>query len=245
LDTDTVVGKLHRIWSWANEQSRDGNAASVTLSWIDRYIGVTGFAQAMVDVGWLLVNADGISIPNWDRHNSKSAKQRSLGAIRQSRKRNAASVTKALPEKRREEKRIAPLSTKAPSPPSVPQFTKSKPPPKSTVGEAVWNLACVAEELLGRPFAVKWGRDQKAILPILNQLGPDELLVRWRAFLEHSERDEFLAGNRTMTFFASRINSDWSVTNATNAEKRREQEQSQMCARHPDDLNKDERIERW
>lgn len=105
LDEDTVVGKLHRVWSWANRQTIDGNARTVTSSWLDRYVGVTGFSQAMVDVGWLtckLGGDDGISLPEFERHNSQSAKQRALTARRMSKMRNAAGVTVPSPEKRRE-----------------------------------------------------------------------------------------------------------------------------------------------
>ena len=118
LDEDTVVGKLHRLWSWANKQTADGNADGVTEKWIDRFLSVTGFAQAMVDVGWLTLRAGGITIPNFDRHNSQSAKVRALTAKRVSackaRKGNAATVTKPVPreEKRREENNTPPTPPK-------------------------------------------------------------------------------------------------------------------------------------
>lgn len=105
-DEDHVVGKLKRFWSWCDEHTVDGNAPSVTLLWVDRYLGTQGFAQAMVDVGWLERTNGGFSVPHFDRHNGKSAKQRALTAIRAKQHRNAqgnAGVTQpALP---REEKR--------------------------------------------------------------------------------------------------------------------------------------------
>lgn len=104
---DCVVGMLHRLWSWADGQLRDCNARGVTLLWIDRYIGVTGFAQCLIDVGWLEATKDGVRFVNFDRHMSQTAKRRALTASRVKRSRsakcNAPSVTKALPEKRREE----------------------------------------------------------------------------------------------------------------------------------------------
>jgi hypothetical protein len=107
VDEDHVVGKLKRLWSWANRQTTDGNAPGITAAWIDRYVGVTGFAEAVADAGWLEITQTGIQIPNFDRHMSQSAKARALTAARVAahRDRNAASVTKSLPEKRREEKR--------------------------------------------------------------------------------------------------------------------------------------------
>ncbi len=107
MDEDHVVGKLWKLWRWANLQTIDGNAVGVTETWIDRYICVTGFASAMCKVGWLVINADGFSIPKFDRHNSESAKERALTLARVSKhrakKRNAETVTKPLPEKRRGE----------------------------------------------------------------------------------------------------------------------------------------------
>lgn len=92
LDEDTVVGKLHKFWSWLDRQSRDGHARGVTRAWLDRYVGRVGFADALVAVGWLLVDPEGITIPHHERHNGKTAKERALGGKRQAKSR-AASVT--------------------------------------------------------------------------------------------------------------------------------------------------------
>ena len=111
IDQDAVVGKLIRLWIWADQQTTDGNALSVTDSFIDRCTFATGFAQALRDVGWLGGDGSELSLPNFGRHNGKTAKTRALTnkRVSEKRKRNAASVTegdqKALPEKRREEKR--------------------------------------------------------------------------------------------------------------------------------------------
>ena len=77
-----VVGMLHKAWAWADAQvSHNGHAKNVTLSWLDRYIGATGFAQAMIDAGWL-VEENGLKFPNFDRHNSDSAKKRASSTER-------------------------------------------------------------------------------------------------------------------------------------------------------------------
>jgi hypothetical protein len=113
LDEDAVVGKLHRLWSWADRQSRDGHAC-VTLAWVDRHVACDGFADAMSDAGWLDLSHDGdIAFPNWETHNSKSSKVRSQAQVRQQKRREKPvtqpsrtkrdkSVTRE--EKRREEK---------------------------------------------------------------------------------------------------------------------------------------------
>lgn len=114
--------KLLRVWGWFDQQTQNGNAGSVTGNalkrFIDRLVGVTGFAESMSKVGWL--NDSGI--PNFDRHNGESSKKRALTNKRVKRLRNVVSVTKALPEKRREEitpivpARFAEFWTKYPGP---------------------------------------------------------------------------------------------------------------------------------
>jgi hypothetical protein len=94
LDPDTVVGKLHRLWSWADRQSHDGHVHNVTPEWIDRHVGsVTGFAQAMVEQGWLRFDERGVSFPKFNEHMSGLAKKRASDAKRQSRHRHASCVT--------------------------------------------------------------------------------------------------------------------------------------------------------
>lgn len=116
IDEDTVVGKLHRLWSWADANTVDGNARGVTRIWVDRYLKVEGFGQAMADVGWLLVNPDGITFPNFHRHNGQTAKTRALTAKRVAKFKaehgNDRVTLDALP---REEKNRSNKKTAAPS----------------------------------------------------------------------------------------------------------------------------------
>lgn len=113
IDPDAVVGKLVRIWSWFDTHTVDGNAQSVTFALLDRISGVTGFAEQMMFVGWLVESGSMITLPNFSYHNGETAKSRALGKNRQEKRRSNAksnansvtnSVTNALPEKRREEK---------------------------------------------------------------------------------------------------------------------------------------------
>ena len=101
---DEVVGKLVRFWIWADQQSVDGNALSVTEAFVDRITFCVGFTKSLEKVGWIKVRKDGFCIPNFKRHNGKSAKTRALAKERMQRKRDADAVTKSAPEKRREEK---------------------------------------------------------------------------------------------------------------------------------------------
>lgn len=119
-DPDLTVGKLLRVWRWFDQHTVEGNAVGVTTALLDRIIGVTGFAKAMVNVGWLIVADDGISLPNFGRHNGKTAKDRALTAKRVASHKvsakanavgNGTSVTSALPreEKRREDSKQPPI----------------------------------------------------------------------------------------------------------------------------------------
>jgi hypothetical protein len=119
VDVDAVVGKLHRLWSWADTHTSDGLAAGLDADWVDELAGVSGFAAAMQDAGWLQVDAAGVRFLNFERHNGQPAKARSLAKTRMMRSRCAASATEAQPEKRREEKReeiqpAAPVATSDP-----------------------------------------------------------------------------------------------------------------------------------
>lgn len=106
-DHDLAWAKCVRLWIWLDQQSTDGNGISVTDSFIDRFTRVTGFSKALRKVGWLDGRDGRLSVPNFERHNGKSAKTRANTAKRVQKTReksNARSVTEALPEKRREEK---------------------------------------------------------------------------------------------------------------------------------------------
>lgn len=111
IDPDAVVGKLMRVWGWFDQQTENGNAPSVSKKLLDRLVGVTGFCEYMKSVDWMIEAEGVISLPHFDRHNGKTAKNRLLTAKRVANhkasngKSNAANVSGALPkeEKRRED----------------------------------------------------------------------------------------------------------------------------------------------
>lgn len=148
IDQDAVVGKLLRLWIWADQQTVDGNGISVTDSFIDRCTFLPGFANALRQVGWLEGRDSRLSIPNFDRHNGQSSKQRALTARRvadcKSRKSNsnATSVTEALPKALpREEKRriIKPL-------PLSDERTNEPPPAKTDLSELALRISKLVPE---------------------------------------------------------------------------------------------------
>lgn len=103
LDTDAVLGKLVRLWSWVEVNRVAANDLGVTREFLDKLVGRKGFASSLIACGWL-TDADGrLGLPNLDRHNGGSAKIRALTAQRvalhRERKHIAtqASVSEALP----------------------------------------------------------------------------------------------------------------------------------------------------
>lgn len=82
LDSDTVVGKLFRVWSWFDEHTQDGSAERAIKSLLDNKVAAKGFCDAMISSGWMLQDEATISLPNFERHNSATAKVRACGAKR-------------------------------------------------------------------------------------------------------------------------------------------------------------------
>ena len=82
IEEDAVIGKLFRLWSWADRHTHDGHAEGVGLAWVDRLARCVGFGAALVRVGWLVESDGGLSFPRFDRHCSDTAKSRALDAKR-------------------------------------------------------------------------------------------------------------------------------------------------------------------
>lgn len=125
IDPDAVVGKLMRVWGWFDQQTENGNAPSVSKKLLDRLVGVTGFCEHMKSVAWMIELDGVISLPHFDRHNGKTAKNRLLTAKRvanhkaSNAKGNAASVSGALPKEDVEKNKDS-LSASPPVDPRMP-----------------------------------------------------------------------------------------------------------------------------
>lgn len=71
-----VVGGLHAVWCLFDAHSEDGSLSGYTTDAVDELIGFPGFANALCSVKWLISEADGIVLPEFDEHNGQSAKRR-------------------------------------------------------------------------------------------------------------------------------------------------------------------------
>jgi len=64
------------VWEWADEHTADGYLPGMCASSVDDVAGVFGFADAMMAVGWLSQEAEGVTLPNWHEYNVSSTKLR-------------------------------------------------------------------------------------------------------------------------------------------------------------------------
>ncbi len=111
IQPDAVVGKLIRLWSWAELNRVSANDLGVTCEFIDKLVGQKRFGAAMMEAGWLVETDGRLSLPHFERHNGPLAKSRVLTAKRVKRHRD------------RNEENSAKIITKAP--PSNAKKTKS------------------------------------------------------------------------------------------------------------------------
>ena len=105
IDPDAVVGKLIRLWAWAESNRIHPNDLGVTKEFLDKVCGRKGFAEALIHAGWLIEGEEGLSLPKFERHNGNDSKVRGLTARRVEKHRktkiqtNAPAVTKKAKKK--------------------------------------------------------------------------------------------------------------------------------------------------
>ncbi|AMV30864.1 hypothetical protein VN12_19765 [Pirellula sp. SH-Sr6A] len=117
LHLDHAFGLCVRFWIWCDDNLETGSAIGVTPVALDALLNCDGFAQTLIEVGWLRVRNGSLEVPNYDRHLSENAKKRAHSQERMqvyrkkaSQKCSAKSVTTASPEieieidRRKEEK---------------------------------------------------------------------------------------------------------------------------------------------
>lgn len=141
IHPDHAFGLCFRFWSWIDDHLQTANARGVSISLVDSLVDRNGFAEALIDVGWLRVREGSLEIPNMDRHLSQTAKTRAVTAKRVAKhtsktngKTNGASVSEALAreEKRREENNNTP-----PNPPKGKGVKKSSTDFRVAIPEAL------------------------------------------------------------------------------------------------------------
>tara|TARA_Y100000310_G_scaffold334082_1_gene412968 strand:+ start:717 stop:1526 length:810 start_codon:yes stop_codon:yes gene_type:complete len=187
MDEDAVLGKLVRVWIWADYQTANGYAPSATKRGLDRVAGHAGFADALLDchVGWVTEDGQrGLVFSNFERHNGKCAKKRAMDSRRKAEQRalvqekshSEADNTVTREEKRREEKiredeikldenRSVQNDTE-PKKPKTPSKPKKKTAPKYGEDFETWWSAWPRKEGKG----TAWASWQSADLPAFDVL---------------------------------------------------------------------------
>lgn len=109
LHRAAVCGACFALWSLGDQHSVNGKLPGYTYGVIDEWVGVPGFCGAAERVEWVKQDHDGVTLPNFGRHNGETAKKRAQAARRASRQR-ARTVTQ--PDARPSRQRHAPSVTK-------------------------------------------------------------------------------------------------------------------------------------
>jgi hypothetical protein len=129
-----VAGLLMEWWEWTDvnvniDESASGfdpdacpgvvRVGADGLRMIDAITGVEGMAEALVAVGWASIENGNLVLPNFGRHNGKSAKARALDAARKraGRRNSVRKTSGSNPDKirnRGEEKRREEINTPLP-----------------------------------------------------------------------------------------------------------------------------------
>jgi hypothetical protein len=90
-DCDLIIGKVQRVWAAAHRHTRRGFWANVSEEFVNRIVGMPGFAQAMVEVGWLEFKDGGAQLVNWTEHNATTVKERLAASARKRKSRMSRS----------------------------------------------------------------------------------------------------------------------------------------------------------
>lgn len=212
LDNRHVAGLLMELWEWADdnvdfcpdfvrdpsaERPSDVQKASETChvpgvksSFVDRLVGVTGLAQAMLHVGWLREDEQGISFPNAERHNGRTAKKRAIDAERkriereksasEKRPQSVRETSARTCDQRREEKRREEDNT--------PLNPPLRFPPQLDTSECrrAWEEWLSHKRRIKRPYKTRESQEKQ--LKRFAHLGPE----RFVAAIEHSIAQEYV-----------------------------------------------------
>jgi len=203
LDEDSVVGKLLRIWGWAQGQTITGLVPNATAEWINRKVNHNGFAEAMSAQGWLCLRSGVIEIPKFERWLGKGAKSRLLDSRR---KRLVRSLSGKCPDENRttEEKSTEEIENtySADKPPTAGgQSKKPKPPPKPRERDPLFDA--IAEVTASDPKASgsHIGRVKKCLLQAEPPYTPEEV-YKWA---EMVRSEGWMTGIPTLGFLEKTI----------------------------------------
>ena len=191
IHPDIAFARCFQLWAWFDSNTKEGVTSGVTKVTLDALLHCDRLCDALMLVGWLgETEAGDLYLPNFDYHNSESAKSRALHKNRQEKYRNnrhesdAATVTEASPEKRREEKNIKP-NTNTLSPPAAPKAD-------SVPYEKIVSL--YHEHLPTCPKVAKLTVKRKGQIAARWKSGDIPDLSTWESYFSFVSKSKFLTG---------------------------------------------------
>ncbi len=203
LSTDTVVGKLHRLWSWADRQTADGFVRNVSHQWVDEFANQAGFACAIEHEKWLIFVSEngvqGVQFPHFERHNGESAKRRAAETQRKARQRSVPQNVRKMSQdhadkkrdQRREEKRRS--NTTSSLREDVPRKRgAARPDTWLTPFGGAWS------EATGGRF--QYGKAAGDLDPLVKEHGAEKTLKAWAAYLAETPADKASTSRFAATF---------------------------------------------
>lgn len=222
-DKFRVIGGLHAVWSVFDTHSSDGRLYGYTPETLDHIIGWTGFADAMLAVGWLALDGpQTLILPEFDEHNGKSGKRRAEDQKRKREDRRSPQSVRNLSanepdenvtreEKRREEV-LTPLVSGLAENVSVIRPAKPDCPHQAIVD-------LYHEKLPQCPAIRDWTPSRQTQLRARwNEEVDRQDLVYWSDLFEYIATCDFLVGRSSKPFFADL---EW-ITKSQNFTKIRE-----------------------
>ena len=98
---NTVLGSLSVLWLFVNAKAENDAIAGMRLEDIDFVVGISGFGAALAEQRWVVVTEEGLTFPNFDRHNcvTSSRHNGSTSAERMRRKRAKDKALQDSPKK--------------------------------------------------------------------------------------------------------------------------------------------------
>ena len=89
---DAVIGRLVRLWAWAQLNSEDGSIKATTAILARVAGGDPKFWETVAETGWIELGEKTVTIAGWEKRFSQAAKRRMLDARRKADGRKADKI---------------------------------------------------------------------------------------------------------------------------------------------------------
>ena len=94
---DVVIGRLVRLWAWAQLNSEDGSLKATTAILARVAGGDSKFWEIVAGTGWIEIGDKTITIAGWEKRFSQAAKRRMVDARRKADRRKADKIPQSVP----------------------------------------------------------------------------------------------------------------------------------------------------